>query len=512
MNIQGLSLIGDEPATTGAKTFQALNPSTGESLVPAFHEATSEEIQRAGDLAAAAASQFSRCPDRKRAALLREIAIEIEHIGDELIERFTAESGLPRGRAEGERARTCGQLRMFATLIESDEWADPRIDHADPDRQPLAKPDTRYLLRALGPIAVYGPANFPLAFTVAGGDTASALAAGCPVIVKAHSSHPGTSELIGRAIVRAVRTSGLPTGIFSLLFGGGRSVGTALVQHPAIRGVGFTGSKSAGRQLLDLCNNRPIPIPFFGELSSLNPVCLLAEALDADPVKIAEGLHASVTLGCGQFCTNPGLVLYVSDTPAAVQFVEKVTNLIEDTPPAPMLSASTRASYGEGLALVGGMPGVETLVMGSPETGLGKASATAALFRCSADVFRKNPPLHEEVFGPCTLLVECASLDDMIPAVEVLEGQLTATIHATEADLAASGELLPLLEARVGRLVFNGWPTGVEVCASMVHSGPWPATTDGRFTSVGTSAIQRWLRPICWQNAPMAELPSSLRE
>jgi NADP-dependent aldehyde dehydrogenase len=506
MSNPSLSLIGGipAPAASDAPTFRATNPATGEALDPVFAEASPADVSRACELAAAAAPAFARSPGPVRAALLRAIADGIEALGDELTARFTAESGLPRGRAEGERARTCGQLRLFAALAETDAWRDPRHETALPERQPAPRPSLDYHLRALGPVAVFGPANFPLAYAVAGGDTASALAVGCPVLVKAHSSHPGVSALVGGVVAEAVRAAGLPPGVFSLLFGSGRSIGAALVKHPAVRAAGFTGSKAAGRELFNACAARPAPIPFFGELSSLNPVVLLPGALEARPRALAEGLSTSLTLGCGQFCTNPGLILLPGGSAAAEAFTSRLIELLAGTPAAPMLNLATRKGYSAGLARLAGTSGVETLLAAPAETGPGGCHAAPGLFRCDAATFRGDPGLHEEVFGPATLLATYQDPADLLATLESLEGQLTASIHGEEAEFAdpASAPILAALEERAGRIVFNGFPTGVEVSAAMVHGGPWPATTDARFTSVGSAALQRWTRPVCLQNRP----------
>ncbi len=509
MMLHGLSLINGVGATASGKTFRAFDPGAGKELEPVYHEALPAEAERACELAAEASAVYGRTSGGARGKFLRGIADEMEALGDSLLERFVAETGLPRGRAENERGRTCGQLRLFADLIEADGWAEVRQEAGQPDRKPQPKPELRSMLRPIGPVAVFGPANFPLAFSVAGGDTVSALAAGCPVVVKAHSSHPGTSELVGAAINRAARKANLPPGVFALLFGSGRSVGQPLVRHPAVRAVGFTGSKSAGRELYALCAARPVPIPFFGELSSINPVCLLPAAVAARGESIAEGLAASVTLGCGQFCTNPGLVLYVEHGPGAPAMIERLTERLRGTAPAPMLNPGTQRSYADGLARVGRTAGVETLLAGGDRSG--SISAAAALFRCSSDTFRRQSSLHEEIFGPATLLIACRDLQDMTATVAALEGQLTGTIHQESGDLQMAADLLQVMEERVGRIVFDGFPTGVEVGPAIVHGGPWPATTDSRFTSVGTGAIRRWLRPVCWQNAPQGVLPAALR-
>lgn len=505
MNLLGLSLIGGAPAAPTGNTFAAVNPADGARLAPDYHEAEAAEVARAAMLAAEAAPVFARSTAEQRAGLLRAMADGIEALGDGLLERFVAETGLPRGRAEGERARTCGQLRMFADVAAADRWRDVREEPALPDRQPAPRPALSFRLRALGPVVVFGPANFPLAFSVAGGDTASALAVGCPVIVKAHSSHPGVSELVGRVVVDAVRATGLHPGVFSLLFGSGRTVGTALVRHPAVKAAGFTGSESAGRELFNLCASRPDPIPFFGELSSINPVCILPGALAANAEGIAAGLHGSLTLGCGQFCTNPGLVFYVEGCPGSREFLGALLEKARGTPATPMLNTATRESYEKEMRRVSGVAGVETLLAATTDRGPGGCHATPALFTCQAERFRGEEALHREVFGPATLLVVCASVEEMRQTLAELEGQLTATLHATEQELnhPATRALLETLEDRAGRVILNGYPTGVEVSPAMVHGGPWPATTDARFTSVGTAALLRWVRPVCRQGFPV---------
>lgn len=507
--LTGRSIIGGMPVTTDGPSFQATEALTGVALAPLFHEASSDEVERAAELAAEAFTEYGRAPGHVRADLLRRMAEQIEALGDVLLERYSAESGLPRGRAESERKRTCDQLRLFASVAEEGSWTNARIDHADAARTPAPKPDIRSLLRPLGPIAVLGPANFPLAFTVAGGDTASALAAGCPVIVKAHPSHPGTSELVGAAVVRAVAESGLPAGVFGLLFGGAR-IAQMLVQSPFVRGVGFTGSRVAGRALLTLCQNRPTPIPFFGELSGINPLCVLPGALAERGSEIAKEVAASVTLGCGQFCTKPGLVFFVDQAPGGEEFCAALRAHLSDAPPAPMLNADIRQSYFEGLHRLEEAPGITALV---PQRTDAQNSRLVypALFACTSPMLREHADLREEIFGPVTLLVRCQSVQDMIETAELLDGQLTATIHGTDGDFAGAGELLLILEERAGRIIFNGYPTGVEVCPAIVHGGPWPATTDSRFTSVGTAAILRFARPVCYQNAPESCLPDLLR-
>lgn len=505
MILQGLSLIGGASGTPTGVTFHAESPADGTPIAPAYHEATPAEVAAAARAATAAFSAFSRTDGAERAALLQRIADGLVAHTKALAERFVAETGLPRARAEGEIDRTCGQLRLFATLITGPDWAEPRHDPALPARQPQPRPELRSLLRPIGPVAVFGPANFPLAFGVAGGDTASALAAGCPVVVKAHSSHPGISEMVGHIVSGAVREARLPAGVFSLLFGGGATVGSRLLEEPAIKAAGFTGSRSVGTTLFRLCANRPQPIPFFGELSSINPVFMLPGALAERGESIADGLAGSMTLGCGQFCTNPGLVVHVGASADLARFQSRLLERLRATAPALMLNARTRREFAAGVERLAETPGVRTLARSSGDRGAGPA--TPALFATDVSTFLAQPALHHEVFGPCTLLVEAASIGEMLTLAGHLEGQLTASLHHAGNDLAAAASLVAALETLAGRLVFNGWPTGVEVCSAMVHGGPWPATTDSRFTSVGTGAIRRWLRPVCWQNAPTSAFP-----
>lgn len=510
-HLTGQSILGYQRGTESNETFRAPNPATGEALEPAYHLASEADVVRACELAGSAFHTYRRLPHSKRAEFLRVIADRIEALGDDLTERFVAESGLPAGRAEGERGRTCGQLRNFAAEIEKSDWNRPVIEHAQPDRQPLPKPDTRLRYVPLGPVAVFGPANFPLAFTVAGGDTASALAAGCPVVVKAHSSHPGTSELVGLAILEAAQATGMPEGVFSLIFGSGRSVGTTLVQHPAIKAVGFTGSESVGRSLFNQAADRPEPIPVFAEMSSINPVLMLGGALSEKGEALAEGLYTSLTMGVGQFCTNPGLIL-LPESEATEAFKASLKTKLEAHPAQTMLNEGTCRSYAQGQTRLAQANGVETLLAPKGGSGDGGCDAAAALYSVSSQDFVGQESLYEEVFGPTTLLVTCEDGAAMQGVIEALGGQLTITVHGNESDVASNAELISLLETRCGRIVFNGFPTGVEVCDSMVHGGPYPATTDSRFTSVGTRAIDRFLRPVCYQGFPTQALPPELKD
>jgi NADP-dependent aldehyde dehydrogenase len=511
MKLEGLSIVGQGRAKAAGKPVPAMNPSTGVALEPGYSPATAQDVEQAAQLAAKAFAEYSRWPAKRRAALLRRIAELFEANAAAIQERANQETALPLARLQGETARTCGQLRMFAALIEDGWWLDARIDHADPDRKPLPKPDVRSMLAPLGPVAVFSSSNFPFAFSVAGGDTASALAAGCPVIVKPHNGHLGTSELVGMVVQQAARDCGAPAGIFSMLYGAGREIGIALVKHPLIKAVGFTGSRAGGRALMDAAAARPEPIPVYAEMGSINPVFLLPSALKQNAETIAAGLQASVTLGVGQFCTNPGLVF--AENGATVQpFLQKLESLMSATPPGTMLTADLCSSYRNGIEKFSKAAGVRKAAAVNAEAGAGKAQAGAALFVTNGETFLKDRSLMDEVFGPSTLVVQCSSRDEMLAAARNLEGQLTATIHGTPEELAANADLIALLEQKAGRLLFNGFPTGVEVCHAMNHGGPYPATSDGRSTSVGSRAINRFVRPVCFQGFPDAALPDELKE
>ena len=509
VKLEGLSILGYGRVKPSGTSTCAINPATGAKLEPGYFWATAKDVDEAAALANRAFAEYRHWSSKRRAGLLRRIAELFEANAPAIIERATQETALPTGRLQGESARTCGQLRLFASLIEAGWWLDARIDHGDPNRKPLPKPDVRSMLMPLGPVAVFSSSNFPLAFSVAGGDTASALAAGCPIIVKPHQGHLGTSEMVGSVIMQAAQESGAPEGTFSMVYGPGREVGLALVKHPLIKAVGFTGSRAGGRALMDAAAARPEPIPVYAEMGSINPVFLLPGAVQASTESLAVGLHGSVTLGVGQFCTNPGLV-FVQKGPATDLFKQKLEGLMQATPPGTMLTPSICSEYHEGLKRFSGVKGVRTAQDGAKSTKQGEA--VAALFTTDAATFLANDNLTAEVFGPSTLVVECSSRTELLTAAEKLEGQLTATVHGTPEELQSYGDLLQLLETKAGRLLCNGFPTGVEVCHAMNHGGPYPATADGRSTSVGTRAITRFTRPVCYQNFPDAALPDPLKE
>ncbi|TNF22842.1 MAG: aldehyde dehydrogenase (NADP(+)) [Rhodobacteraceae bacterium] len=442
---------------------------------------------------------------QERAAFLNAIADEIEARGPQITQIGTQETGLPEARLEGERGRTCGQLRLFASHILKGDYLDRRHDEALPDRAPLPRPDLKMVQRPIGPVAVFGASNFPLAFSTAGGDTASALAAGCPVVVKGHSAHPGTGEIVAEAIHAALKASGLHPGVFSLIQGGKRDVGTALVTHPLIRAVGFTGSLGGGRALFDLCAGRDEPIPFYGELGSVNPMFILPEALSARGAAIGEGWAGSLTMGAGQFCTNPGIAV-VEKGADGDAFVAAAKTALQGVTAQCMLTDGIAAAYKDGKSRFDGRNAVKPVLSNSDEG----RNASPNLYETDVEAYLQDHALGEEVFGPLGLVVRVSGPDEMETLARGFEGQLTATLHMDDGDTALAQRLMPVLERKAGRLLVNGFPTGVEVCESMVHGGPYPASTNFGATSVGTLAIRRFLRPVCYQNMPDALLPGDL--
>lgn len=486
----------------GDKTFLSA-PAQGPAQE--FSVGTPDLVEAACSASEAAFETYARTSADARAQFLNTIADEIEARADEITETGSRETGLPKARLQGERGRTTGQLRLFAEHILQGDYLDRRHDPALPERQPLPRPDLRMIQRPIGPVAVFGASNFPLAFSVAGGDTASALAAGCPVVVKGHSAHPGTSEIVARAIEAATLACDMPSGVFSLIQGGRRDVGTALVTHPLIRAVGFTGSLAGGRALFDLCAARPDPIPFFGELGSVNPVFVLPDALSARGAGIAQGWAASLTMGAGQFCTNPGVVILPAGSDADA-FAERAAGALSRTPAQMMLTDGIAEAYRSGCAKMGQGDDVQGLLVSSRQS----REAAPSLYRTTGATFLANPDLHHEVFGPLGLIVEVDGAQQMQKIAAQLEGQLTCTLQMDDTDAEAALALLPILERKAGRIVFNGFPTGVEVCDAMVHGGPYPASTNFGHTSVGTLSIRRWLRPVCYQDVPEALMPEVL--
>ncbi|GGY76607.1 2,5-dioxovalerate dehydrogenase [Cellvibrio zantedeschiae] len=510
MSIFGKLYFDGEWHQGQAGTYNAVDPSTAKNLEPAMGKASKAQVEAAVAAAHRDSLSFAKIPAAKRANFLRECATQIEALGDELTTRITLETGYPKGRGEGERARTCGQLRMFANSLDAGEFVDARIDTAQPDRTPVPKPDLRFMQQAIGPVAVFAVSNFPLAYSVAGGDTASALAAGCPVLAKGHLSHPGTGELVAQAIAKAIEICQMPKGVFSFLMGDDAEVGATLVQAAPVKAVGFTGSIAGGTALIKLANARPEPIPVFAEMGSVNPVILLPEALKTNAPAIAKGFVASLTLGTGQFCVNPGLVIAI-DSPELNEFIQAVRAELGNVAAGVMLNQRICTSYQQGLTRFTHASGVASLAQGQADSVNEGFRAQAYLLGTSGKNFIAQDAIHEEVFGPAAMLVTCKDFTELQQVLEVLAGQLTGTLHGTETELLAHSALVDVLARKVGRVVVNGFPTGVEVCPSMVHGGPFPASSDPRFTAVGTAAIQRFQRPVCYQNFPDTLLPDALK-
>ena len=508
MNISGEMIIGHQILRGGAGAVRAYDPAKKQNLEPEFGLATPADLARACELADAAVEPYRALPLEQRARFLETIAQRILDLGPTLIERASQESGLPAARLDGERGRTVNQLRLFAKVVRDGHFLEATLDSALLDRTP-PRPDLRMRKIPLGAVAVFGASNFPLAFSVAGGDTASSLAAGCPVVVKAHNAHLGTSELVGKAVLQAALECGMPEGVFSLLIGEGNGIGGDLVSHPAIRAVGFTGSRAGGLALSQIAAKRKEPIPVYAEMSSINPVYLLPGALEAGGARLAGAFVDSLTLGVGQFCTNPGLVIGLAG-PQLDAFRDAAAAALQLKPAGTMLTAGIHQAYDNAIGKRAGVGGVQLVANGSQE-GPGCA-ARAALYQCDAATFLANPALEEEIFGPVSLMIACRNEDEILAVTRHLEGQLTATVHAVESDHALAGALLPLLERKVGRILFNGFPTGVEVSYAMVHGGPFPATSDARSTSVGATAIERFLRPVCYQDVPAGLLPQALQD
>jgi len=500
------NIIGFSTSAEGTSYTQGFNPSTGEALDGNFHRATPNEVNRAVDQAGIAYNIYGKVSGKEKAIFLNAIADEIENLGDELIERCCTESGLPKVRIQGERARTTGQLRMFATLVSEGSWLEAVIDTSQPDRAPVPKPDIRRMLVPIGPVVVFAASNFPLAFSTAGGDTASALAGGNPVIIKAHGAHPGTSALVGSAIVKAAQNTGMPDGVFSLLHGSGKVVGQGLINHPGVKAAGFTGSQTAGRILYDIAKQRPEPIPFFAEMGSVNPVILFPSALNSNTVQM---LTDSITMGAGQFCTNPGLLLSIKGVNLD-QFIIELGESLSQVSPGVMLTEKILKTYNSDAATATSNKEVtvETIVQSENKSNRG----AAILVSVSGETFINNPDLAIEIFGPYSMVVKCEDKNQLIEVISNLDGQLTGSVLGTPDESINFSKVIDRLEKKVGRLIFNGVPTGVEVCPSMQHGGPYPAATDVRFSSVGTMSIKRFVRPVAYQSWPDNQLPDELKD
>ena len=508
-NLTGQHIIGGKYCGAGGKKFFGVNPADGKKLEPAFCEAGTAEVNRALELADKAFEVLQTVPVKTIAALLERIADRLEAEGERIIARAHLETALPVERLHSELARTAGQARAFAALALGGSWAQARIDHALPARKPAPKPDIRTVCMGIGPVAVFGASNFPLAISVAGTDTVAAFAARCPVVAKGHPAHPGTCELVSRVITEAVAWAKLPPGMFSLLQSSGYKAGIELVNHPLTAAVAFTGSLRGGRALFDAAAARPDPIPVYAEMGSVNPVFILPGAAAARAEEIAGGFVRSLNTGVGQFCTNPGMALAV-DGPAYRKFLAAVCKNASCVPPTPMLHAGIQKAYDHGTARLSSIPGVE--LAGAAVNRAGAKMAACKIFTANAGLIQKRPELFEEVFGPATIIYRCKNTAQMLDIARGMPGSLTATIHGTERELLNHGALVRVLERKVGRIVFNGYPTGLEPCASLHHGGPYPAATHSFFTSVGTAAIYRYVRPVCFQDFPDAALPEELRE
>ena len=504
MEIHGHHLIGSQRSRMGKDNFTAFNPRTGEALAQQFSEATESEIDQAVVLAQEAFQSYRSIDPEKKADFLDAIADEIEALGDVLAETASLESGLPLARFTGERGRTTFQLRLFAKVVREGSWVEARIDHGNKEKR---KPDLRQIHIPLGPVGIFGASNFPLAFSVAGGDTASALAAGCPVLVKGHPAHPATSELVGRAIVAAAEKTGMPEGVFSLVQGRRIAVGMGIVNHPLIKAIGFTGSLRGGRAIFDAASQRPEPIPVFAEMGSTNPVFILPEAMKERGSKIASSYAKAVTLGVGQFCTNPGMVFGLAGEQTE-SFIQEAGQQLAAISPGTMLTKGIQESF---------VSGIDKLTQHASLVSKGEATETAYgaashLLTAPASQLLDNPDLADEVFGPSSIIFQASNKEELLAIARNLEGHLTTTLHGNDDELLEYADLIAILEQKVGRLIVNGYPTGVEVAHAMVHGGPYPATTDSRSTSVGTGAIKRFARPVCYQNFPEALMPPELHD
>jgi len=509
MELSGTQYIGNTVSGTGKDTFHGVDPRTGDPLNTTYHEATEKEVDQAIELAEEAFKVYSKVAVDRRAEFLEAIAEEIGALGHSLLQQAESETSLPFPRLQGECGRTMNQLKLFAEVVREGSWVDARIDSAQPDRQPIPRSDIRHMLTPLGPVAIFGASNFPLAFSVAGGDTASALASGCTVVVKGHPAHPGTSELVAKAILAAAEKTGMPDGVFSLVQGQSHQVGSWLVKHPLIQAVGFTGSFKGGKALFDIANRREVPIPVFAEMGSTNPMFILPEALRSRGEAIAGGLAGSITLGVGQFCTNPGLT-FLEEGQDQSNFASVLADKIDSLEMGPMLTGGIKGAFQQGTGNLNEDPATERIAIGKSSEEAN--SVCPQVFAVGFEDFQQRPEWSEEVFGPSSILVKGKGKQDLLEAAANLEGHLTATVHGTESDLQEYSDLIRVLERKVGRVVINGYPTGVEVCHAMVHGGPYPATTAPQSTSVGTNAIKRFARPLCYQDYPQWLLPEALKD
>jgi alpha-ketoglutaric semialdehyde dehydrogenase len=506
--ITGKNYIGNQLIAEGNKTYKTFNPQLNIENASLFTEATSEEINMAVSLARKAYKEFSKISGVRKAIFLDAIADEILALDDTLIHTYCSETGLPEGRAKGERGRTIGQLRSFAKLVEEGSWVEATIDTAQPDRQPMARSDVRKMMVPLGPVVIFGASNFPLAYSTAGGDTAAALAAGCPVLVKSHPMHAGTGELVASAIIKAAKKTGMPNGVFSNLNSSGIEVGSKLVKHPEVKAVGFTGSIRGGRALYDLAAQRDEPIPVFAEMGSINPVIILPNALQNRGEALAKTYASSITLGTGQFCTNPGLIVGIKGSELS-DFVKNLSNDILEIDPMCMLHPNIVGAYEKNKSTVLSQEKINVTAEFTKDVKSNYAKQVVATV--DGSTFLENTKLHQEVFGPFSIVVQCENSDELEEIISKLEGQLTGTVIGDNNEVSEYPKVVAALQNRVGRIIFNGVPTGVEVCPSMVHGGPYPASTDSRFTAVGVNSIKRWIRPFSYQDWPNDLLPDELK-
>ncbi|MEZ7993225.1 MAG: aldehyde dehydrogenase (NADP(+)) [Flavobacteriaceae bacterium] len=505
----GKNYIGNSLSAKGAITFKTFNPILNIENGLTFYEASNDELEEAVNLASIAFKEFRKTTGKQKALFLNTIADEILALDDLLIETYCSETGLPAGRAKGERGRTIGQLRNFANLVAEGSWVEASIDTADPERTPAPKPDLRKMLIPLGPIVVFGASNFPLAYSTAGGDTAAAFAAGCPVIVKSHPMHAGTGELVASAIVKAAIATGMPNGVFSNLNSSGIEVGVALVKHPKIKAVGFTGSIKGGRSLLDLAAKREEPIPVFAEMGSVNPVIILPEAIHKNGKSLAKTYAGSITLGTGQFCTNPGLLLGIKSAELTA-FIQNLGKEILQIQPSVMLHPNIIGAYEVSKNNTMAQSNIEVVAQYQDE--VQPNFARQMITTVEGQTFLENSTLHQEVFGPFSIVVQCEDSHQLEKIISQLEGQLTGTIIAENDEIVSHSKIIEALQNRVGRIIYNGVPTGVEVSPSMVHGGPYPSSTDSRFTAVGINSIKRWVRPFSFQDWPNTLLPDELKD
>ncbi len=506
--ITGKNYIGNQLSALGNKTFKTFNPLLNIENQWIITEASNTEVNQAAELAAQAYKTYSKMSGAKKAKFLRAIAEEIEALGDDLLQVYSSESGLPNGRAMGERGRTLGQLRAFAKHVEEGNWVDASIDTAQPERKPMPKVDLRKMNIALGPVVVFGASNFPFAFSTAGGDTAAALAAGCPVIVKSHPMHAATGEMVSSAIINAAEKTGMPNGVFSNLNSSGIEVGQVLVQHPKVKAVGFTGSIRGGRALFDLAAKRKEPIPVLAEMGSVNPLIILPQALQNRAEALAKTVSGSITLGTGQFCTNPGLIIGLKSD-GLTNFINTLAEEIVKVEPSCMLHPNIAGAYESNKANAVAQNGIE--VLAGYDADVKPNYAKQVVTTVEGETFLNNPTLHQEVFGPYSLVVQCQNETQLEEIISNLEGQLTGTIISDDNEIGAYTSVVNTLQNRVGRIIFNGLPTGVEVCPSMLHGGPYPASTDSRFTAVGVDSIKRFVRPFSYQDWPNDLLPIELK-